>query len=314
MVSNKKKLFRYLRIFVSVILVGYLIYSVNWYELKQILLSVKVPYVVLGLGLNFAIILINSYRWKILLSVQKGNVKFAELVNLWLVGLFFNNFFPTSLGGDSVKAYYVFQRSQKNPVAISSLILLRSMGVVSLVFLVLFAMVLSGSVMPLRVKNAVLLFVFLFCMVILLFIILVRVIRKTDIMDRSLKRIGIWAWYEKIYGSLLLFRKNKRVLFISVILALVPSIMLVLVNNVYCTALDCHLPILVFAMLIPLINFIQMLPISMNGLGIREGAYVFFFSMFGMSSSQAFSLSLLIFLSIVFFGIIGGCIYVFSKD
>jgi uncharacterized membrane protein YbhN (UPF0104 family) len=56
-----------------------------------------------------------------------------------------------------------------------------------------------------------------------------------------------------------------------------------------------------------------MIPISISGIGIREGAFVFFLGTLGISPDKALTLSLLWFLSIVIAGLWGLCEYLRFK-
>jgi hypothetical protein len=64
---------------------------------------------------------------------------------------------------------------------------------------------------------------------------------------------------------------------------------------------------------IPLITAIAVLPISVLGVGIREGAFVFFFTQAGVLKAQALSLSLLLFSQSLLMALIGGIWYLFDK-
>ncbi|MCK4822914.1 flippase-like domain-containing protein, partial [bacterium] len=66
---------------------------------------------------------------------------------------------------------------------------------------------------------------------------------------------------------------------------------------------------LYFFLFVPIISVLTMLPISLNGIGIREGAFVFFFTKVGISSAQALSMSILTYTIVLLASLIGGLIY-----
>jgi hypothetical protein len=76
-------------------------------------------------------------------------------------------------------------------------------------------------------------------------------------------------------------------------------------------ALNQHINIIYFFIFVPIIILVALLPLSVGGIGVREGAYVYFFSQVGVSASEAFILSLLLYV-VMMIGIIlpGGIIYV----
>jgi len=63
---------------------------------------------------------------------------------------------------------------------------------------------------------------------------------------------------------------------------------------------------------IPLISFLLVLPISLSGLGVREGGYVYLFAQAGVSAPLALAMSLLFYALNVATGLIGGVLYVFE--
>ena len=63
---------------------------------------------------------------------------------------------------------------------------------------------------------------------------------------------------------------------------------------------------------IPLISFLLVLPISLSGLGVREGGYVYLFAQAGVSAPLALAMSLLFYALNVASGLIGGVLYAFE--
>ena len=66
-------------------------------------------------------------------------------------------------------------------------------------------------------------------------------------------------------------------------------------------------------MLLPIIWLITMVPITINGLGLREGAFIFLFTEIGMAKEMAMAISILFLLQTIIQGIIGGLFFLFEK-
>jgi len=62
-------------------------------------------------------------------------------------------------------------------------------------------------------------------------------------------------------------------------------------------------------LVVPLISAVSMIPVSINGLGIREGAYVVLFGPLGLSPGQAMTLSVLFFMIVTAVSLMGGLIF-----
>ena len=73
-------------------------------------------------------------------------------------------------------------------------------------------------------------------------------------------------------------------------------------------ALSLHIPVPYFFLFVPLVAVIVSLPISLNGIGVREGAGIVLFGLVGVSRAQAFSLQFTTYLVAVAISLIGGMI------
>jgi hypothetical protein len=64
---------------------------------------------------------------------------------------------------------------------------------------------------------------------------------------------------------------------------------------------------------VPIINVVSMLPVSLNALGVRENAYVFFFSRVGLDGAVSFTMSLVSFFVFFLLSLVGGICFIFFK-
>jgi len=83
--------------------------------------------------------------------------------------------------------------------------------------------------------------------------------------------------------------------------------------SILADGLGQHIPFLAFLIFIPLIVLFSMLPISISGLGIREGAFVLFFGLIGVKPELATAISLAWFITITTAGIWGLIEYIRYK-
>ena len=95
-------------------------------------------------------------------------------------------------------------------------------------------------------------------------------------------------------------------------ISLVFNILLIAVNYLIALSLGIEIPLWYFLLFIPLTSFLLVLPISLSGLGVREGAYVYLFAQAGVSAPLALAMSLLFYALNVATGLIGGVLYVFE--
>jgi len=93
------------------------------------------------------------------------------------------------------------------------------------------------------------------------------------------------------------------------VLSLIVQFLRILTVYLAALALGIEVPFAPYLVLVPVTALITLVPISLAGLGVREGAFVYFFSRAGMSEAGAFSLSLMVFgLSLVLW-VVGAALY-----
>jgi uncharacterized membrane protein YbhN (UPF0104 family) len=90
------------------------------------------------------------------------------------------------------------------------------------------------------------------------------------------------------------------------------NVLLIAVNYLIALSLGVKIPLWYFLLFIPLISFLLVLPISLSGLGVREGGYIYLFAQAGVSAPLALAMSLLFYALNVAAGLIGGVLYAFE--
>jgi uncharacterized membrane protein YbhN (UPF0104 family) len=124
-------------------------------------------------------------------------------------------------------------------------------------------------------------------------------------------KIKLFSYPIKILKSFNKYRTNKRVLFLSLILSFLFQSNIVIINKLYCIGLNIDIGLKYLFMVIPLIYLTEALPISINGLGVREGAFVFFFLQAGYTKEEALGLALLVITMRYLFSLtIGGSLFI----
>jgi uncharacterized membrane protein YbhN (UPF0104 family) len=78
-------------------------------------------------------------------------------------------------------------------------------------------------------------------------------------------------------------------------------------------ALDLPAPALAYAVVIPLVTLLTMLPISVNGVGVREGSLVLLLAPVGVSEAGAVALGIVWFAMLAAASVLGGVVYLFGR-
>ena len=263
--------------------------------------------IALAIALIILALLVSAIKWGILLRAQVATISLPYLFNTYLVGLFFNNFLPSNVGGDVARIADIAKRTGKAPEATASVIGERLISGLALALTaligLLFSPQVSGQFAPI-VGGLILFFVFVMG--------LFASRRAKRIISTVIRRLLGPKWFERIgrvAGSIALAIRNPSTFLWALFWSFAFHITLVLVNYAIFIGLNINLPLISFVLYVPIIAAIQLVPVSVNGFGVREVAYVYFFGTVGVSSSGAAAASLLFGILVMLVSLPGGLIF-----
>ncbi|MHC4338005.1 MAG: lysylphosphatidylglycerol synthase transmembrane domain-containing protein [Planctomycetota bacterium] len=134
-ISKSKHIFLYLRIAFVLCGIGFGIYWVSrgqrWSNLTKLFLQMNLWVFAAALGIFVIGQIIVSLRWWLLLRTQSIFIEFWAAVRLHFLGLFYNNFMPSSVGGDLIRAWYVTRHTDRRFEAALSVFVDRAIGLLS---------------------------------------------------------------------------------------------------------------------------------------------------------------------------------------
>jgi len=285
-----------LKISVSALLI-FIIYKTTDKELfvqsfKQFL-PVYIPLVVLCLFLNYWI---SSIRWKSLLIHKRGEkITVPYLTSLYFIGSFFNNFMPTSVGGDVYKFYTLGKKINNMPDAFAATFMERFTGVVSLMIISVV------SLYKYLGYGAVLMIVWVFLSVYIGLKVLYFAAKK-------------WEKLKKIYDSFALYKGQNKVLVYAFLTSFLVQIASVLGQYLVFRGLGQNVPVLFAFAVIPMVNLAGFFIPSLNGIGVQDALYMQLFVLAGVKPEIALSASILYHFFRLGVSLIGGVLYALDKD
>ena len=271
-------------------------------------------YLFLSAGLYLSGLLIGPLRWSRLLSAKGIRLPFKKLASYFFIGLFFNNFLPTIVGGDVARATYVAMDSNKKAEAFASTVVDRAIGFLALTGIVLFVTLLFSHLIldknTLTISAAA---IFILTGLVSLFFNKFVFNRLTGVLPK-IKLFNIGTKLASVYSSIYFYKKHKLTCLLAFGLSIILQSALILANYFLGYSVGMRITLVYFFLFIPIIAFVSMIPLSPNAIGIRESGYVIFFSQIGVTKAQALSLSFLN-LSLVFLSsLIGGLIFLFKRE
>ncbi|HEY2421233.1 MAG TPA: lysylphosphatidylglycerol synthase transmembrane domain-containing protein [Neobacillus sp.] len=306
MVSKLDKKGTMIRIIGSTTLIFWILHKIEWGKIIEIAKEGSFPYFIAA-ALAIQITVVTSIlKWKMLVDSslrpdKKGDASVLKLGRYYYIGLFFNNFLPGSVGGDVARVFYL-GRFTGIPIATASVAFERITSGAALVFIAIFSSLFMKTARPFLLPILV-----VAGMILLLFFLFAAWIKRgnANIGSSSANpNSRIIRWFIKLKSELFKigeisvnYRKESFKWWLSItILSILFQMGLAWINHLLFLSFDIHIPFLDMLMIITLISVITMLPISVNGLGVREGCYVLFFKGLGVSNEIALTVSLLFFI------------------
>ena len=306
----KKKIFTLLRVGISLGLLGLLFWLMR-HELRQIwdtLIASDFRYILAAIALFsiFNVTLI-AYRMKVVFEGENLKLSLRESVQLTYIGYFFNNFMPTAVGGDVVKAHCATQTNKQRMRSYASVLMDRLIGLYSLLIIAAVALVINWERFSLPLaRNVVFLFLFLGF---LLFLVISNK-RIAGAAQRFFQKIKMMKLGEKLgslYGIVHDYRNRMDIIVKGLLMSLVAQSMYFLAMYFFFRSLGTDVGIGNVYLIMPIVIFISMFP-SLGGLGVREGGMV---ALFGplVGKDNAFATSILLLFMLFFVSLIGGAVY-----
>ena len=303
----------WLKAAISVALLAVLIWKSNLNALVGVMaetdLRIYIAAFLLFLFQQFVV----AYCWQLLLRAQENRVPFFRTLEVHFVGSFFGTFLPSSITMDIVRAYRLSRHLRRGVDAASSMFVTRVVG-----FWVNFVL---ASIVAVPIGQAThnphlawTLVAITLGFVAAIWMALNR--WSMQLLRRILQRLKLAKIADKLQhtrDAILQFSFAKQAIFKLLAFSLFFQIVGIVVIFLVGRAVNINLGIGHYFIYIPLITALAVLPISVLGIGIREGAFVFFFAQAGVPQAQALSLSLLLFLQSLLMALIGGVWYMFDK-
>jgi uncharacterized protein (TIRG00374 family) len=303
-----------LRIAISLGLLAWLYKQIDLAQLRDVFAQTRVVPLVLLYALLLLNTSISAFKWKQILKADGSDVPLLELLGSYLVGGFLSLFLPSNIGGDSYRVYHLAQRSQRTGHSLASVLADRLSGLVVLVaFSLIVGLIGIGKLPSPRVLwiptvAAALLALILGCMLHRNF--------TTWCLDNlvparwgRLRRLG-----QQLLDSVEQYRRTPGTVARMISLSILFHFNVCFSIFVLAQSLSMDTPFIAFLTFVPFISLLEALPISIFGLGIRDNAYVYFFTMAGMTTPQAAAMALAYFVTTLTYSLSGGLILALRKS
>lgn len=294
-----KNLFKYAKKFLplmGIVIFFYIVYNLNFEDIKNAFLSIKPIFIVISLSLTLPRLIIRNYAWQLIQKEQRIKLSFFRSLEILIIGYFYGTITPGYLG-QLMRIPYMKEKTDEPYGKLFVNVLIEPI----IHTLSLYGMIIIGAILVMeRFPD---LFKISCIWIIILAIILLYFIKKERgeklfynlikyLIPKKLKN-NFNRFVDTFYVD---FPKIKK-LVLPFILGIFTWIIIFSQYYIFVYALGLSIPYLYFLLLFPVANAVSFIPISFAGLGTRElTAIVIFSTLFGVAEEKVFVVSLLGFL------------------
>jgi glycosyltransferase 2 family protein len=257
-----------------------------------------------------------AYRWLVLLSTLEPAARppFRAVMRVFFVSSFVGTFLPASVGGDAVRAYSIARHNVGSGDAVASVLMDRMLGVASILIMALVGLILARD---LAANRAIVAALVVAAAASGFMLALIFSARAAAIAAGAIDRLPVARLRDishRVLASVRRYARHHRAL-VNVLLCSVAVQVVRIVQAYYLgRGLGIAAPLPAYFAFVPLILLVMLLPITVNGIGTSQAAFVWFFARAGVPAAPAFALSILFVALGVVGNLPGGALYAFGDD
>jgi uncharacterized protein (TIRG00374 family) len=314
-----KRVYFWARLLLSSGLILFLFFTIDKQHFSTIVAGSNFSYGLLAFALGLGDRVLMAYKWNILLRAKAIWISLKDITFTYLTATFLGLFLPATVGGDALRAYAVARKGHLISDIVSSIIVERILGLLALITFVVGSIALSIFVFGQTFFTTIgdLFWTTVAAFVVLLLLLFMSLSESAWRWLSSLLRR--WSRYRRgqklvkvlqdVYQSYLSYRHAKPALIFFLLLSFVENLFPILWSYCLSLAFNIQVPLLYFFVLVPIVLILRRLPISIDGIGIHEGAFVYFLSLFGVVQTEALLLGVATHILAVLIVLPGGILY-----
>lgn len=265
-----------------------------------------------GVAVNILVYFISAYKWSLFLP----EYPFSKLIMTAAAGRFYSFILPGQISGEAAKVYQLSRFKKEAGLVASSVLVDKLTGLMSLAIISIIGAIFSSRALPV----ALIIFMFLFF---LAFISLLMLVRNnffygllTGLFARMSKK-NIWMGKfaeqtEKMISHWLVFSKNLGLIFYSILVGCILQSMGVLLVFILSRGLMIDASLFDYCWIYGFVAMALLIPLTVGGLGIREGSFIGLLGWLGVSGEKALALSLVFLGFQIFDAVMGGSVELFK--
>lgn len=288
-----------LRAVLGIAILSFVLSRVNLHQLAGLLARERLAYFLAATAIYVAGQMVAACRWQMLSRMIGIAGRYVEYLLYFFIGAFTNLFVPGLVGGDAARALYLGRRHHQMGKAVASVVADRGFGLLALIWLTVACVAMLGrGIFPSAVTTPIFLVGAATGAGYLLMPVLAGLERYAP------RRIG------STIAMLSPYLRGRLALIPAIALSLALHLIQVAAQYVLALGLGLNIPFWMFLLCVPTTNTLASLPLTFNGLGLREGIYVVLFGMVGVGKADAAAMGLLWFGITTFAGLCASAAFI----
>jgi uncharacterized membrane protein YbhN (UPF0104 family) len=291
---------KFIRLAISVGLLAWLASRTDWVQVGEAFGGLRPEWWLGALGLYLLSQVVSALRWRLLAGPLGFRQPLRQFAGYYFIGMYFNLFLPTAVGGDVVRAWYLDGGSGRRLAAFFSAFVDRCSGLLVLLALACVGMALC----PVEVEPWIPWCVWGtagcaaagFCL-----------------LPVAARWTGRFARARRLWDSARLYLHHPPVLVLSTVYSLLVQVVNVVMVWMIGKGMGLSVPSAYYWVAVPMVTLLTMVPISLNGMGVREYSMVLFLKPLGVAAGTAVSLAFLWFAVYAAASLVGGGVYLFGR-
>ena len=302
-----------IKLVVSVALLAFLFSRIDVARLWASARRASPPWLLVAMAVYLVNVVASTWRWHLLLDAQDVHVRRRSLFGSFLVALFFNNFLPSNIGGDVIRIGDTARPAGSKTLAATVVLVDRGLGLMGLVLVAAIGATIAEStrhvVIPIWPS-------WLWAGFLIGAAASAPAVLAPAGFGRLLQPLTVFhpEWVgnriEKVTAVLARFHDRPAALAGCFGGAIFVQATIVVFYFIVAHALRLDMTFWDLAVIVPMSFVVQMLPVSVNGFGIREATFAFYFTRIGQPLEHALLVSLVPTALIMLFSLTGAAVYV----
>lgn len=303
-----------LRIVFSLCLMAVLYRKVDWQDLRAVFTGMKPQWLVALYALLLFNTAISAFKWRQFLLADNIRIPWHSLIAKYLIASFFSMFLPSNIGGDAYRVVSVAKKGSGAARSFASVLGDRVSGFIAVVVLGFVFCVLARNHLPdqriLLIPVAVFL---ILCAGVA--VLLEQGFARRALQWRIIARIPkLQKFGAGLLDAVLEYRRSPglfvRVMVLSFLFQMNAIVCIFLLSR----ALGLDVQFRYFCMFVPIITLFETLPVSINGIGVRDALYVYLYGSVGLERHEALSLALAYLFTTFIYCASGGVLFMMRRS